>query len=209
MTVEGCLVYFGDENSSEFNMMKLQDLVVVKCLDRSNWHEYADSQMMEFGNNFEWEDLVCHFNNEVEAYKKIWNYNKNLPFDQQIHVPKFFLSGETTSDDLKGVWFNDDEMRLVFGPFMVLEHLDASMRPPETTHELLKVEQELIKLAAIGIIHMDIRKSNFLFDEKDDVVYVIDFEYVEFAGDGWAFSSDVVSEEMRERFPQLTSISEK
>ncbi|GMG38483.1 unnamed protein product [Ambrosiozyma monospora] len=85
------------------------------------------------------------------------------------------------------------------------------MRPPETTEELAKVEQELIKLARIGIKHDDIRKSNFLFDEKRDVAFVIDFQYVELAPDGFGFSADVVSEEMRQAFTQLQkeSISEK
>ncbi|GME85930.1 unnamed protein product [Ambrosiozyma monospora] len=211
MTVEGCLFCFSNYESSELKMMNPHDLVVVKCLDRENWYEYAHHQRTEFGDYVEWEDFVSYFNNEVEAYNKIWSYNKNLPFDKQIHVPKFFFAGETTSDDLKRVWFNADDMRFVFGPFLVLERLDPNMRPPETTEELAKVEQELIKLARIGIKHDDIRKSNFLFDEKRDVAFVIDFQYVELAPDGFGFRADVVSEEMRQAFTQLQkeSISEK
>ncbi|GMG39305.1 unnamed protein product [Ambrosiozyma monospora] len=211
MTVEGCLFCFSNYESNELKMMNPHDLVVVKCLDRENWYEYAHHQRTVFGDYLEWEDFVSYFNNEVEAYNKIWNYNKDLPFDKQIHVPKFFFAGETTSDDLKRVWFNADDMRLVFGPFMVLERLDPNMRPPETTEELAKVEQELIKLARIGIKHDDIRKSNFLFDEKNDVAFVIDFQYVELAPDGFGFRADVVSKEMRQEFTQLQkeSISEK
>ncbi|GME70305.1 unnamed protein product [Ambrosiozyma monospora] len=91
-------------------------------------------------------------------------------------------------------------MRLVFGPYMILEYLDG-MRPPETTEEFLKAEQELLKLARIGIIHGDIRKVNLLFNEKNGIAYVIDFEHVELARDGWEFPPDVVNKKLRERFP--------
>ncbi|GME73533.1 unnamed protein product [Ambrosiozyma monospora] len=198
ITVEGCSTYFGDFNhSGKLKDMKSHKSVVVKCLDKSNWEDYAEKHTWEFGDTLEWEELVTHFNHEVEAYQRICNYNTDLPFEQQIHVPKFLFFGETTLGNFKRIRFKKHEIRLVvFGPFMVLEYLDA-MRHPETNDELLKVEREQIKLAKIGIFHQGIKKENFPFDEKNDVAYVLDFENVQLAGDGQAFRSHNVRKKMR------------
>ncbi|GMF03417.1 unnamed protein product [Ambrosiozyma monospora] len=161
---------------------------------------YTKYQMMQYGDNIVWEDSMAHFNNEVEAYKRIWNHNDNAPIAQRIHVPKFWFSSETTRDKWKRVWFNEKELRPMFGPYMVLEHLGSSLRPPETTEEFLKVEQVLLKLAALGIRHKDLREANFLFDENSGLAYIIDFELVQLTPDGYRFRSDVINKELRETF---------
>ncbi|GME81260.1 unnamed protein product [Ambrosiozyma monospora] len=204
ITVEGCSTYFGDfDHSGKLKDMESHKSVVVKCLDKSNWEDYAEKHTWEFGDTLEWEELVSCFNNEVGAYQRIGNYNKGLPIEQRIHVPEFLFFGETNRGNFRRIPFNENGIRLVFGPFMVLERLNENMRPPATSYELLKTEQEIHKLAQIGILHKDIRASNFLFDEENDAAYVLDFEYVKFAEDGQTFSSEVLRKEIRQAFSKL------
>ncbi|GME83037.1 unnamed protein product [Ambrosiozyma monospora] len=126
---------------------------------------------------------------EIEAYEMIWRHNEscNDP-DQIIYVPRFHFSGEVTKENMIRIRTDNDEGRIICGPYLVLENLNdiRIFENDDDEHSWpdwfgQRVQLELDKLKKIGIVHMDVtRGDNFLYNEMNGKVYVIDFRYVKF-----------------------------
>ncbi|GME80163.1 unnamed protein product [Ambrosiozyma monospora] len=120
-----------------------------------------------------WKNVVQTFKMRLlHAYRKIWLHNNSCAPDDMINVPQFLFSGEVTDDDLFGIEARNERMMVICGSYLVLEKLEGNLRHPEEySEEFDKVDQELEKLAAIGIIHED---------ENSGKMFVIDFQLVDF-----------------------------
>ncbi|GMF08714.1 unnamed protein product [Ambrosiozyma monospora] len=67
------------------------------------------------------------------------------------------------------------DYRFICGPFLVIEKLDR-MEHPVTDERLAKVKKELEKLRKLGIRYDGFKRENFLYDVKNDVGYIIEFQ---------------------------------
>ncbi|GMF00785.1 unnamed protein product [Ambrosiozyma monospora] len=122
-----------------------------------------------------WKEFV---QNEIVAYKKIWKHNQSCDSDGKINVPKFLFSGEVTGSEMVTIETRKGNDRIFCGPYLVLEKLKGNLRHTTGDRELEKANQEIKKLAAIGIIPKNVCLENFLFDESS--IFVFGFQHVEF-----------------------------
>ncbi|GME77854.1 unnamed protein product [Ambrosiozyma monospora] len=152
--------------------IKPNEQVVVKNLDMLSLEEYAIRnrcrRKLDIYQEY-WEDEMYK---KVYMYERIWEHNRNCNPNDFVHVPKFIYSGEIEEDAnmprLMGRWIS--------GPFLVIEYL-KDLKHPEIDEQLIKAEMQVQKLAKLGIEYDDIRRQSFLYDEKNDVAHITDFQF--------------------------------
>ncbi|GME84145.1 unnamed protein product [Ambrosiozyma monospora] len=93
----------------------LQQSVVVKSLDYLSY-DYWISREIERGDIVPtWAESIGYFQDEIKAYKMIWEHNQSCDPDQVINVPRFYFSGETTKENMNRIRADNGEARIVCG----------------------------------------------------------------------------------------------
>ncbi|GMF01388.1 unnamed protein product [Ambrosiozyma monospora] len=126
--------------------MRPQDSVVIKSLDVISFPEWQKQENRERDDTLSMRDVCDNFQNEIVAYQRIWKHNKSCPPKKQINVPKFLFSGDLYHSADVSVTGVDGILRLVSGPYLVLEKLEGVRHPDlESAKEFKKVIRELLR----------------------------------------------------------------